>query len=471
MHISGAFPVHQAHPLGGIRLLGALFAATSVLAVLIASQAWLYLAALVAVPLSLFWPVEVGLGVFAALVPFSIVGVGKGDAAMKLGWIAGLGAGAALLFHGLILGRLQRPPAAARYWILLVVWSGFTAFWALDRAESLQTLVTAISLLLLYVIAVSVRISEKQFAYVCIMVLLGGSAAAAIGAKYALQHISGARLFGITGTKQDDPNMFAASLLLPLALAFAISVRQRSWFPRVLALLAASVIVLGIFFTMSRGGLLAMTAMFGVFAYRLRLSRRLILLVSLVLILLPFMPGLLLQRIHQAEAGDPRLAVWRVGLVLVRHYGLIGVGLSNFPVAFTQFASEARGLPEEERYGHDSHNIYLGTTVEFGLIGLALLGAAITSQLKGLKSLHRRSGFELTWQLLGIEAATWGLLVAGFFVNLFWFKFFWLDWMLLAQAIRIAERKFTQNGANWMAQSRWQAPVLGSRFTANTTSQ
>jgi O-Antigen ligase len=443
MRITETLP-RIAHPLSGIRLLGT-FAAAAIFAILIAVQAWRNLTFLITVPILLIWPVELGLGLFALVVPFGIVALGEGDESTKIGWVVGAGAGAALLFSGVVLGRFQKPPAAARYWILLVVWAGLTTFWALNRGEALQMLPTAVSLVVLYVVAASVRVDEKQFFRVCIMALLGGCAAAAIGAHHAFQQIASTRLFGITGTQEDDPNIFAASLLLPLAIAASISLTQRSWFHRGLAMVAVGVITLGILFTMSRGALLSIATMIGVFAYRLRFSRRVILIMSVIAMLLAFMPGLLFQRIKEAETGNGRLAIWNVGLTVLRHYALLGVGLNNFHVAFNRFASDANGIAEAERFSRDSHNTYLAMTADLGLAGIALFGAAIISQLKHLKRFYGRSGLLYTCELAAIEAATWGLLVAGFFLNLCWKKFFWLDWMLLAQAVCVAERKLLHN--------------------------
>jgi O-antigen ligase len=380
-------------------------------------------------------------------VPFAIVTLGNGDTSVKLGWVLGLAAGATLVFSGFVLGRLQRPPAVARYWVLLVIWASLTAFWALDREVALKLVITAGSLIAVYLIAISVRLDDKQFSRVCMMCLVGGCAAAGIAIQRALAEGIQQRLMGITGTAHDDPNMFAASLLLPLSLAVSMAVTNGRLLRRAVTLCAAGVITLGILVTMSRGGLLSLVAMIIVFAYRLRFRRRMIFVVTVVALLLSFMPGVLFQRVQATKHGDARLTFWRLGLmeILPRH-GLIGVGLGNFPVAFTRYGGHATGiLPEGEEFNRDSHNIYVGTAVELGLPGFVLLVTAIVGQRKQLQRFYARSRSRPGHELVGFEAAMWALLVAGFFINLFWHKFFWLNWMLLAQAVVILERRLAES--------------------------
>jgi hypothetical protein len=449
-------------PFNNVLVAGALLAAAVIIALLLVLQAWWALAVLLAIPLVIIWPAEVGLGGFAMAVPFAIVTLGNGS--VKLGWVLGLSAGGALVFSGFVLGRLQRPPTVARYWVLLVLWASFTAFWALDREVALKLVITAGSLIAVYLIAVSVRLDEKQFSRVCMMCVVGGCAAACIAIQRALAEGIQQRLPGITGTTDDDPNMFAASLLLPFALAVSIAVTNGPSLRRALAWFAVTVLALGILVTMSRGGLLSLVAMFIVFAYRLRFNRPMIFVVTVFALLLSFMPGVLFQRVQAMKHGDARLTFWRLGLTeILPHYGLMGVGLGNFPVAFTRYAGRATGVvPAGEEFNRDSHNIYVGTAVELGLPGFVLLVTAIVWHRMQLQRLHARSRSRPGYELIGFEAAMWALLVAGFFINLFWHKFFWLNWMLLAQAVVILERRSAESPQQGSA-GKWQ--TLSSQKT------
>jgi hypothetical protein len=447
MQLSGSMSRGTGSEWQRLAIAGAIFATAAICAVSAVFQLWYCVAFLLAIPVLLLWPVESGLGMYAMLMPLSLVSVAGGE---KLGWLLGIACGAALLTATVVLGRSQRSPGAARYWLLLVVWAGFTAFWALDRGEALRTIGTAISLVVLLIVAWSVRIEESQFRRVCVMIVLGGCLAAALAISRGVHQIAEARVRGLTGTGEDDPNMFAASLLLPWAMALVLTLTHRSWTRRGLAFAASAVITVGILFTMSRGALLSMAVIVGVFAYRLRLRRQLLVLILLVGALISFMPQMLYQRIQQTESGDPRLVIWHVGwTAVVPEYFLLGAGAGNFHVAYTRFAGEASRLLADVHgatpYDWDAHDIYLAVVAELGVVGALLFAAAVLSQLKELRKTVREAEAPTKFALIGIEAATCGLLVAGVFLNFFWRKFFWLDWMLVGQIICIAQRaKVTQ---------------------------
>src|SRR5215469_2648164 len=89
-------------PFNNLLVAGTLLAAAVIIALPIVLQAWWALAVLLAVPLVIIWPAEVGLGGFAMTVPFAIVTLGNGS--VKLGWVLGLSAGGALVFSGFVLG-------------------------------------------------------------------------------------------------------------------------------------------------------------------------------------------------------------------------------------------------------------------------------------------------------------------------------------------------------------------------------
>jgi hypothetical protein len=63
------------------------------------------------------------------------------------------------------------------FWSLLIFWAAATTLWAIKPEESLQRIPTAVSLWLLYVAAVSVRITRKEFSWITLMVVIGGCTA------------------------------------------------------------------------------------------------------------------------------------------------------------------------------------------------------------------------------------------------------------------------------------------------------
>src|SRR5437763_1824712 len=78
----------------------------------------------------------------------------------------------------------------------------------------------------------------------------------------------------IVGNRETAPNIFAASLLLPLSLAVGEFLDATALFRRTLMLLAAGAIALAILVSMSRGALVALVTMVIVYLVKLRLSWR-----------------------------------------------------------------------------------------------------------------------------------------------------------------------------------------------------
>jgi O-antigen ligase len=148
------------------------------------------------------------------------------------------------------------------------------------------------------------------------------------------------------------------------------------------------------------------------------------------------MPGLFVLRFQDtiADRGAGRMDIWENGLQALRHYGILGAGLDRFPDAYNKFlyvSSEYRG------FSRASHNIYLGTAVELGIVGITFLALILWSHLLRAAKAYRSDLKESSrLRLISYEAAFWGLLVQGFFYGILWEEYLWLAWMLLIMATR-----------------------------------
>jgi len=63
-------------------------------------------------------------------------------------------------------------------------------------------------------------------------------------------------------------------------------------------------------------------------------------LILLAVIIMPFIPEFMINRIDSAVEthADGRVDIWVAGLYALQKYWLIGAGLDNFPVVYTEFA-------------------------------------------------------------------------------------------------------------------------------------
>ena len=107
--------------------------------VVMAQGKWLFGAFAIAIGCALSWPVQLGLGMFAFLVPFDFVALpGGGADATGLTWIAGVAAIALLLFKGLISRRLRIPAKSFIWWFLFILWATTTAAWVAALVQLAQ---------------------------------------------------------------------------------------------------------------------------------------------------------------------------------------------------------------------------------------------------------------------------------------------------------------------------------------------
>jgi len=192
-----------------------------------------------------------------------------------------------------------------------------------------------------------------------------------------------------------------------------------------------------VFLSMSRGTLVSLIIMALFYAYKLRMSWRLLIPVSLLLLMLMAVPESFWMRLQPANAnanlrtGSGRTSIWAVGITILKHHGLLGAGLNNFNTAFTDYAGYA---PVFNGFFQDSHNTYLRIWAELGLVGFSLFIAALVFQLRAVK---KSRGEPIHPAVLSCEAACLGLLASGFFLDLIWNKVFWLAWIFLAIAARV----------------------------------
>ncbi len=417
--------------------VAALVVTASSLGWMIASENWLLVAGVFGLLLLFVRPIEVALGLYAFLIPFESMTTmdnSTGPTATLLRYV-GLLALFVTLGVGWLRERIMRPPRTALFWSLFILWGGVSTLWAIDQKMALHRLPTALGLWLLYMTAVSVRITAKEFSWITLLTILGGSGAS-IYSAYMFFQTGGAtgRVSLAEGSTQSDPNFFAVALLLPLSLSFGGVLSSRTWSRRALFLAGTGVIAFAVFLTMSRGALVAVAVITFIFLLRLRLNWRLLLPVIVAGTALIFMPRLFFERMQ--EASTSRMAgrqdIWQIGIHSLKSYGVFGAGLDNFPNAFERYVGTSRFFAGDQR---SSHNIYLTVSVEFGILGMLFLFEAVRSHMRAFP--RPTSNILASSRLVAFEAACWGMLIAGFGVDILWRKAFWFAWALSVGAMHI----------------------------------
>jgi O-antigen ligase len=416
--------------------------------VMVAEGQWLLVAALAAIPLVFLWPVQVALGAFALLIPFDSATFSQGDgtSATTLNFVVGAAAASILIVTSLAGGRLQKPPRAALWWTLLIVWYTLTYLWAVDPRASMARLPSAAACLILYLAATSVRVRDIEFKGIVAAAIVGGCLAGLYSSYEFYHHVgwSGtARSSLVMGQEAINPNVFATRLLLPLALSIGAFFSVRAVWLKTVVLGCSALLTLAVLLTLSRGAALAVLVMAFVFLLRFGVNPRILAVGALLAGITLTLPGEFYKRFSEAAAtgGAGRLDIWRVGWEMLKHYGIFGAGISNFSAVYTIYAGYA---PRFVGFDRASHNLYLEMSVEAGLIGILLLVQAVRMQLWAGRINRHRVGKPSPW-LIASEAASWSMMTAAMFSHLFWEKSFWFLWIMVAFSTQLYKNS-SQNG-------------------------
>lgn len=389
------------------------------------------------------WPVETSLGLYAFFVPFdSVLDAAQMEGRhIHLTWFIGAATGAVLLVIGLAAKRFERPPSASLWLGLFVFWAGISYFWSINAEIAIFRIPLFGGLLLLYLVAASLRISEKELNTVTWLAIIGASIAAllslyAFGQGEGYSQLGGRGSLSV-GERLANPNTLGASLILPLSLAIGGLLAARSGLQRLLTAVAVGLLIACIFTTMSRGSLLGVLGVLLVYLWHSRARRRLLIPATLMSAVIFVMPELFFSRLGEtlADRGAGRLDIWRVGLEALKHYPILGAGIDCFPDAYDQYVYVTSYFKD---FSRGAHSLYLGMWVELGTIGLILLIASIIGHLRSMKKAREAdANEEHRLRLVSCGAGFFGLLVCGLFGDLMWEEYFWLAWMLVVLAPRV----------------------------------
>jgi O-antigen ligase len=317
---------------------------------------------------------------------------------------------------------------------LLLIWSAMSLVWATDSSVGFDTLrswIVAVAVLPVLVTTCqtprdAMVVAGAFVAGACLAVVTGlvlGSTSAPDDPIAAAGTAQGRLMVGIT-----DPNYLAADIVAALAIVVGLlGVRQlRSWRPALL--LAVPILLYGLVATQSRGGIIA-AAVLAVLApamlrqYRGRLVAATLLAVVLVGAFLVAQPRALDRLTQQDATGTGRTDIWSVALAVARDHPVLGVGTGNFIVVESDYARAAGTLVRPDLIVDTplvTHDIWLQATVENGLIGLALmvaaLGACVGSALAAARRFAARGEHDLAHLARALAVGQIGGIVASTFI-------------------------------------------------------
>ena len=193
------------------------------------------------------------------------------------------------------------------------------------------------------------------------------------------------------GSMLGDPNDLALVLLFPMAFAVSLVLTPKTpLLSRLIGIVGVPLLFSGIIATQSRGGLLGIVAVFGIFGYRKIKSKLLLAAIGAVGML-----GLItLAGISDRKSGGSaeegvdasamgRIYAWEAAIGMAVANPLTGVGINNFLVNYFFYSSHWDGM------NHAVHSTWFGVLAETGFLGLIVFVSMIVRLiLSAVRSLN-----------------------------------------------------------------------------------
>jgi O-antigen ligase len=245
-------------------------------------------------------------------------------------------------------------------------------------------------------------------------------------------------------------------MLVPLGL-FRVWGEQRTLL-RALAVVATSLISLGVALTFSRGAAVGFVLMlFSMVLLRYLKLQHLVITglgLSLLLVALPEYSARLmsLEEVSNAAASEDgslrsadgstqsRVTEMLAAALIFADYPLVGVGPGMYRFYYRDYA-ERVGLRVHQT-NRQAHNLYLGLAAETGLLGLLSFLACVGLTLFYLARSHKRwidDRPELANLAAGLMLAVVAYMTTGLFLHLAFIRYFWLMMALAGAAIYVAQ--------------------------------
>lgn len=248
-----------------------------------------------------------------------------------------------------------------------------------------------------------------------------------------------------------NSNDLAAFALIFASIAAALMIFARNRLTKVVALAAAGLMVLLIFFTQSRGTLLA-TGLVGMTLglSRLRNPKVLLGILAVGAVSAYLAPAGVWSRlgglsnlsveggmrgVDQEGSAEQRFQILKIAARISVEHPLLGTGAGTYQVNHALYARSTASESATAGGLKDAHNTYLSTAAELGFVGLgiflALCLGAIWRTLRVTKRRQQRDADMLRMLTYGVV----GFLLAGIFASLQYINVLHLHLVLMESAV------------------------------------
>lgn len=345
---------------------------------------------------------------------------------LKIPLLFSLAAIGALIWHTLLTGRITP------YWSQPLSW--LTAFFVMvsigvlfasNRGEAIATWTGSYSKIYLMTLATAWLVRRPEDFALAVRVFVVAGCMVALVALYnkgsGIGLVEGTRVTigRELGSVLGDPNDLALVLLFPAGFSLSLLLNQNGLAGRILGGVGFVLVGAAIIATQSRGGLLGICAVSGLFAWQRVQSKTLLILCGTLALLVLFAAAGISDRASggAAESGVDasamgRLYAWQAAWGMALAHPLIGVGLSNFYYNYFFYSPHWDGL------NHAVHSTWFGVLAETGFVGLTLFVGMVAVTL--YRAWHcRLDGMPpaVVTAMQGVMASMVGFVISGSFLT------------------------------------------------------
>ncbi|OCH27842.1 hypothetical protein A6E13_08850 [Aliivibrio fischeri] len=304
-------------------------------------------------------------------------------------------------------------------------------------------------ILMTFAIAVLVR-TPQQLTFTLRAITIAGVLVGIVAIQNKLRGIGLVEETRVTigrelGSMLGDPNDLALVLMFPTSFAVGLLVtHQLPWHQRLIGFIAIPILFWAIIATQSRGGLLGIMAVFGIYGLQRIKSKALLLSIAILAGGILFAIAGISDRASggSAEAGVDasamgRLYAWEAAFKMALANPLTGVGLDNFYSNYFYYSPHWDGL------NHAVHSTWFGVLAETGFLGLSIFIALIVVLIKNanhtlqsVKAVKDRIDPAIYTSAQAVFAGLIGTIVSGTFLTQ---GFNWPIYILAALVVAVGK--------------------------------
>jgi O-antigen ligase len=228
-----------------------------------------------------------------------------------------------------------------------------------------------------------------------------------------------------------DPNDFALAIntFLPFVLVNLFE-KDIGRFKKAMLLGIACIFLVGIYYTNSRGGYVALILILAVFSLkRWGLLRGLIAAAVFVAAALVLAPSRMAELSPQERSASGRIYAWIGGLEMLKSHPLFGIGHGNFQIFHTRAA----------------HSAFIQCVSELGLVGYFIWLTLIYSSFAGLRRVEKHASAIYAKYAKILQLSMLGFLASAFFLSQAYHPILYMLFALSSLVIRFAEPSVSQS--------------------------